>query len=70
MWNMRRIATFFICVLCGLFCFAQERTSTVTIAINNESGTPVEGLTAELLSAKDSELRKNSSIGPKRSNTV
>jgi Outer membrane receptor proteins, mostly Fe transport len=55
---MRRITTLFICVFSCLFTLAQERTSTVTISVANETGTPVEGLTAELLSAKDSILRK------------
>src|SRR5206468_10025068 len=35
-----------------------ERSSSVAISVTNESGIPLEGLTAELLSAKDSVLRK------------
>jgi iron complex outermembrane receptor protein len=58
MWNMRRIASFIICVFSCLLSFSQEKTSIVTASITNESGAPVEGLTAELLNAKDSALRK------------
>lgn len=58
MWNMRRIAIFIFCVFSTLLSFSQEKSSIVSISITNESGAPIEGLTAELLNAKDSVLKK------------
>ena len=62
---MRRIVTFIVFVVSVLSLSAQERSSSVTISISNESGSPLEGLTAELLSAKDSVLRKTVLSDPK-----
>src|SRR5687768_18511203 len=57
---MRNLALILIAAITSLAAIAQEKKGTISIQINNETGTGLEGITVDLLKAKDSILVKTS----------